>query len=593
MGEVWLAEHQLLGRKVAVKSLHSQLIRKSSVRTRFMNEGAALARLQHPNIVTLHDYIEDEEGVYLILEYVEGDPMDEYILKKSGPLPAAQLINVFSQILDAFGYAHDQQIVHRDIKPSNIVITKDQKVKILDFGIAKLLDGSGNNLTKTGTAIGTVLYMSPEQVKGGKVDQRSDIYSLGVTLFQLATGKCPYDKETTEFAVYEKIVNQPLPNASDIYPGVPSHLNAVIAKATAKDPKDRFQDCQTFLKALTGKLVVSTPPTPPSISPPPARPNPAPAAQANPIPVAAPSNSPPAPHNSTGSPPPKKRKIWPWIAGGAAAAALALVLVLVLSSSPGKEKLYVIASNLFVRSSPNLSDKTDVMLPYGTEVIVENRNSPGWVETKRNGQKAFLSEDYLVGYKDFQIMDHLCSNPEGKELMRGSYQKFALKDYFTQNGYRVDLPKDVYEEVYEEDYAPEKIWQVTGLSSDREFNTVISAMKLEKTKWKKKENENCVVIIEKKTDPDQRRMVAFRFLDNGVDTEIGSLDMADYPGQNIRSVAYDDLNNHSSIQAWDIRNALKNGKEGILIGRENQSGEQTLLVWKSYGKFDKYTLYRY
>ena len=155
-----------------------------------------------------------------------------------------------NDILDAFAYAHEQGVVHRDIKPSNILITKDGKVKILDFGIAKMLSDSGNKLTKTGTQMGTVFYMSPEQVQGKEVDIRSDIYSLGITFYQMLTGVSPYDGMTTEYEIYNKIVLEPLPFANATYPGVPAALDLIIAKATAKKKEDRFQTCREFLSFL-------------------------------------------------------------------------------------------------------------------------------------------------------------------------------------------------------------------------------------------------------------------------------------------------------------------------------------------------------
>lgn len=246
MGNVYLAEHTQLGRKVAVKSLHPQLVKNEGLRARFKNEASTMAHLQHPKIVALYDYVEEEDGLFLIMEFVEGLPLDEYIREKSGPIPSEIAIPMMMQILDAFSYAHSKGIVHRDIKPSNIIISDRDEIKILDFGIAKLLSEAGNKLTKTGAQMGTVFYMSPEQVQGKDIDIRSDIYSLGVTFYQMLTGISPYDGMTTEFEVYSKIVSEPLPNASSLYPGVPEFLDKVILKATAKNKADRFQSCEEF-----------------------------------------------------------------------------------------------------------------------------------------------------------------------------------------------------------------------------------------------------------------------------------------------------------------------------------------------------------
>ena len=252
MGTVYLAEHTLIKRKVAIKSLKQDLIKNEQLRERFKKEATALAQLEHPNIVRLNEYIEQQDGVFLIMEYVDGLPLDEHINNVSGPINEEQLIPLFLQILDAFEYAHKNKIVHRDIKPSNIIITKDGKIKILDFGIAKIMDET-NSMTKTGTQMGSVLYMSPEQVRGEKVNHLSDIYSLGVTLFQMATGKAPYDPTSNEYQIFQKIDKEALPKASSIYPGISKKLEEIIEKSTNKNSFKRFQYCSEFKKALIKK----------------------------------------------------------------------------------------------------------------------------------------------------------------------------------------------------------------------------------------------------------------------------------------------------------------------------------------------------
>ena len=250
MGNVYLAVHTQLGRKVAIKSLHQQLVKNEGLRARFKQEANTMAHLQHNGIVSLFDFVEDENGLFLIMELVDGTPLDEYIKNVSGPIPAERAIPIMQCILEAFAYAHTEGVVHRDIKPANILLTKNGKVKILDFGIAKMLSDAGNKLTKAGTQMGTVFYMSPEQVQGKEVDQRSDIYSLGITFYQMLTGVTPYEGMTTEYEVYNKIVMEPLPFASSYYPNVPTKLDEVILKATAKKLEDRYQNCDEFLDQI-------------------------------------------------------------------------------------------------------------------------------------------------------------------------------------------------------------------------------------------------------------------------------------------------------------------------------------------------------
>jgi serine/threonine protein kinase len=251
VGTVYLASHTQLGRKVAIKVLNPALVDNADIRERFRNEATTLSALQHVNIITLYDYLEQEKELFLIMEYAPGQSLDSYIHQITGPIPEQKTIYFFEQILDGFAYAHQKGVVHRDIKPSNIIVTPDSDIKILDFGIAKILKEGKRNLTKTGTQLGTVLYMSPEQVQGRFVDQRTDIYSLGLTLFEMITGKCPYDEDKlTEYEVYEKILKEPLPSTASFYPGVSPKIQQIIAKATAKDPQDRYQSCEEFKEAF-------------------------------------------------------------------------------------------------------------------------------------------------------------------------------------------------------------------------------------------------------------------------------------------------------------------------------------------------------
>ena len=258
MGSVYLAEHTQVNRKAAIKILLPQHLKNAEIKNRFKNEASLLAELNHPNIVNLYDFAEDESGLYLIMEFVEGTPLDEYILNVSGAIPSERSIPIMTKVLSAFSYAHSKGIIHRDIKPSNIIIGKNDEIKVLDFGIAKILDSANKNLTKTGSQMGTVFYMSPEQVEGKVLDIKSDIYSLGVTFYQILTGLNPYQNLNSEFEIYSKIVNEPLPNPKDVYPGIPDYLCSIIEKAIQKLPVNRFSNCSEFQNAIESKSVVST-----------------------------------------------------------------------------------------------------------------------------------------------------------------------------------------------------------------------------------------------------------------------------------------------------------------------------------------------
>lgn len=243
MASVYEAEHILLKNKVAIKILKPEFSSNSKIRERFKIEGVHTASLKHPGIIEVKDFEEQPDYLALILEYLEGEDLSQRI-RKSGPLSDENVKSVFGQVLDALEYAHERGVAHRDIKPSNIFILPDGKVKILDFGIAKLF-GEGNEMTQTGTMMGTPIYMSPEQVKGDKsVDHRSDIYSLGVTLYFAVTGKSPYDADSESwFLIPGKIVTEPLPEIS-------SKFWPMIKKACDKDRNSRFQECNEWLSDL-------------------------------------------------------------------------------------------------------------------------------------------------------------------------------------------------------------------------------------------------------------------------------------------------------------------------------------------------------
>jgi serine/threonine protein kinase len=244
MGTVYLAEHITIGRKVAVKIIHPHLLKNESIRERFKNEAAVMSKLQHPNIVLLYDYFSDENGLYLIMEYVDGIDLGSYLEKINAPLDEDLAKAFMNQMLSAFSHAHENNVIHRDIKPSNILITSNGTIKVLDFGIAKLLTTlESNQLTQTGTQLGTVYYMSPEQVQGKKVSHLSDIYALGVTFFQMLTAQNPYQKCVTEYEIYHKIVHEPLPNPKGFNPLISDSSVKILLKATKKDPQERFLSC--------------------------------------------------------------------------------------------------------------------------------------------------------------------------------------------------------------------------------------------------------------------------------------------------------------------------------------------------------------
>jgi serine/threonine protein kinase len=239
MANVYEGTHVTLGTKAAVKILNPLLAKNEQFRQRFQNEAAFMASLDHPNITKVFDFEDDENHLAIVMELLEGMDLNEWV-KQKGAFSFETFKPIFDQILQAFQYAHHKGILHRDIKPSNIFIDNNGKVKILDFGIAKLF-GTGNEMTQTGTQMGTPAYMSPEQVRAEKsIDHRSDIYSLGITLYFALAGSSPYDAENeSQFDIFNKIVFNPLPELSSN-----EFANAIIKKACEKDRALRFQSVE-------------------------------------------------------------------------------------------------------------------------------------------------------------------------------------------------------------------------------------------------------------------------------------------------------------------------------------------------------------
>lgn len=253
MSLVYKGIDQKTGQQVAIKERHPDLAHQNEVKQRFLREAQVMAILNHPHIVRLIRYVESGNGQYIVQEYVDGMNISRYITDHRGAIPEVVAVHLFRQILDALSYAHDNGVVHRDIKPSNILMTLTGDVKVLDFGIARIVGAEfGNFLTKTGTRIGTIVYMSPEQVRAEKViDHRSDIYSLGVLLHHMLTGKAPYDMDTeSQFEVPMKIVKELLPRMRNIYSEVSDKMQQIVDKATEKSREARYQSCGEFLQAL-------------------------------------------------------------------------------------------------------------------------------------------------------------------------------------------------------------------------------------------------------------------------------------------------------------------------------------------------------
>lgn len=238
MANVYLARDTILDRKVAVKVLRGDLAGDDKFVRRFQREALSASSLSHPNIVEIYDVGEDEGNFYIVMEYIEGKTL-KALIKKRGVLTLPETIDIMLQLLDALASAHDSYIIHRDIKPQNIMIKESGLVKITDFGIAMALNNA--QLTQTNSVMGSVHYLPPEQASGKGSTIRSDIYSLGILMFEMLTGKMPF-KGDSAVEIALKHMKEPLPSAKELNPVIPQTVENIILKAAAKNPKNRYRD---------------------------------------------------------------------------------------------------------------------------------------------------------------------------------------------------------------------------------------------------------------------------------------------------------------------------------------------------------------
>ncbi len=258
MADVYLAEDTQLGREVALKILHPQYAGDDSFVERFRREALSAAKLQHPNIVQIYDSGREADFNFIVMEYVEGQSLKDY-LSEEGPLEVHEAVRIASEVLTALAYAHRTGLVHRDIKPGNILLSEDGKVQVTDFGIARA--EAGSTMTQTGTILGTAYYLSPEQAQGLPLDGRSDIYSLGVVLYEMLTGRRPFEGDSPVSIAYKHVRENPRP-PSQYREDMPRPLEAIVLTALTKKPEDRYSSAALMRRDLEafgqGRAVTAT-----------------------------------------------------------------------------------------------------------------------------------------------------------------------------------------------------------------------------------------------------------------------------------------------------------------------------------------------
>ncbi|MGO9127140.1 MAG: serine/threonine-protein kinase [Terriglobales bacterium] len=252
MGKVYKVRNLISDRIEAMKVLLPDLAGRQELAARFLREIKVLAALDHPNIAALRTALTLDNQLVMVMEYVEGTTLTQRL--QQGPIPVSDAVNYIGQVLDALSYAHQQHVIHRDVKPANMMLTPQGLVKLMDFGIAR--SGDDSTLTMTGTTLGSLGYMSPEQVKGEATDARSDLYSVGISLYEMVTGRRPF-RESSDYSIMAAQVNQPPRPPIEIKPGLPPALNEIILLAIEKDPAGRFQSADAFKNALSRVVPIS------------------------------------------------------------------------------------------------------------------------------------------------------------------------------------------------------------------------------------------------------------------------------------------------------------------------------------------------
>ncbi len=255
MGDVWLAEDVNIQRKLAIKVLNPSLAADAGLAERFRLEAQMQAELHHPGIVNIHSFFAHEDSYLLCMEYARGITLRD-LIGITGPIPYERAVMIILQVLRTLQFIHERGIIHRDIKPSNIMIDTEHNdnVKVMDFGIAKAMGSIFK--TRTGTTMGSPLYMSPEQItRGSNLDLRTDIFSLGVTFFEMLSGRLPYNTDTeSEYNIQKQIVEMPMPDPRSYYPHIPGWVIPILSRMSEKDEARRWQNCTTIIDALEAGL---------------------------------------------------------------------------------------------------------------------------------------------------------------------------------------------------------------------------------------------------------------------------------------------------------------------------------------------------
>ncbi|HEY1774529.1 MAG TPA: Stk1 family PASTA domain-containing Ser/Thr kinase [Solirubrobacteraceae bacterium] len=418
MAEVYCAEDTQLGRRVAVKLLHERFAQDAEFVERFRREASSAASLSHANIVNVYDRGEWGGTYYIAMEFLDGRSLDS-VVREDAPLPADQAIELTEQVLRAARFAHRRDVVHRDLKPHNVIIDDEGRVKVTDFGIAR---AGASEITQTGSIMGTARYLSPEQAQGQTVGARSDLYAVGIMLYELLTGTVPFEGESVVAIALRHLSEPPRP-PSTIVPSISPNLDAIVMRALEKDPERRFADADEFLAALEGErerlrreegshTAALAPLAPVSVLPGPAYPHPAsyntqpigPIGPATGVYGTAPAYWDP---NTTGIIPPgsivlppgsrERRPVWPWVLFGLVilAAAIAAVAIVLLRDRSPKVVQVSVPYVVGLSKADAQATLTDDSLKY-TESLSSSQRAAGTVIAQVPGHETKVAKNSNV-----------------------------------------------------------------------------------------------------------------------------------------------------------------------------------------------------
>jgi beta-lactam-binding protein with PASTA domain len=432
MADVYLARDRLLGRQVAVKLLQHRFAEDQEFVERFRREASSAAGLSHPNVVAVFDRGEWDGTYYIAMEYLPGKSL-KAVVREQGQLAPEEAIEIVVQILRAARFAHKRGIIHRDLKPHNVILDEEGRAKVTDFGIAR---AGASDMTLTGSIMGTAQYLSPEQAQGHSVSETSDLYAVGIVLYELLTGRVPFDGETAVTIALKQVSAEP-PKPSVLNAAVSPELDAVVLRALAKSPSERFENAAEFIAALervrpaaSPTSVVPPPPSPPAIVGAAAAALAAGALAVDPAPP--PLNGPPtgglllaAAGEADGEPDPEeaaaRRRRWWWVAGAAAlllaAAGVAAALLLgtkgvMVPDVTGQSQTVAVVRLQRVGLTPVVSQSTSAAVPAGTVLTQTPR---GGSRVKRGSRVSIavssgpesLAMPKVVGLKSAQALAKL------------------------------------------------------------------------------------------------------------------------------------------------------------------------------------------